>query len=173
MKNTLFNISTLIIASILFLGSSCKEEEVLPPATEEGLNTFGCLVNGELWKPEGRVGQTPRLDASYDPTYDNGTFDIAAYRIRSDDDRQYMYIYTTNMDKIGSYRLNALDTGAATYSNPLCSYDRDPSIYRDGILNITKFDLQNQVVSGTFEFVLAMPGCDTLKVTNGRFDMKF
>ena len=39
-------------------------------------------------------------------------------------------------------------------------------------LNITRYDLQAGIVSGTFNFVLAKPGCDTVKVTHGRFDYK-
>lgn len=39
--------------------SMCKKKPVdpidqLPPETQTGANTFGCLVNGEVFKPGGR-----------------------------------------------------------------------------------------------------------------------
>ena len=45
----------IIIATFLLLGSSCKKDKLvneidkLPPATQTGANTFGCLVNGKAW----------------------------------------------------------------------------------------------------------------------------
>jgi hypothetical protein len=41
-----------------------------------------------------------------------------------------------------------------------------------GHLNITKYDLQNRVFSGTFEFTIYKSGSDTIKITDGRFDKK-
>lgn len=43
-------------------------------------------------------------------------------------------------------------------------------IYLDGILAITRFDRSQGIVSGTFAFKLYKQGCDTLKITQGRFD---
>ncbi|UOQ73224.1 hypothetical protein [Hymenobacter cellulosilyticus] len=31
-------------------------ESQLPPATQNGANTFGCLVNGRPWTPRGNTG---------------------------------------------------------------------------------------------------------------------
>src|SRR5437773_8453594 len=46
---------SLLLCS-LFLSNSCrkqKNEEQLPPATQTGANTFGCLVDGKVWIPTG------------------------------------------------------------------------------------------------------------------------
>ena len=48
----------------------------------------------------------------------------------------------------------------------------DPGTYHKGMLTITRLDLQAGIVSGTFTFTLAKPGCDTIRVTQGRFDRK-
>jgi hypothetical protein len=32
--------------------------------------------------------------------------------------------------------------------------------------------LNASIISGTFDFVLAKPGCDTVRVTQGRFDKR-
>lgn len=41
-----------------------------------------------------------------------------------------------------------------------------------GTLTITRLDQQAGIIAGTFSFTLAQPGCDTIKVTQGRFDKK-
>ncbi len=54
-------------------------------------------------------------------------------------------------------------------NSPGCRYyceEEDISI--EGFLTLTKYDLPNRIFSGTFEFTLAMPECDTLRVTEGR-----
>jgi hypothetical protein len=44
----------------------------------------------------------------------------------------------------------------------------------NGEINITKFDTQNQIVSGTFWMNLQHPITgDTVKITEGRFDTRF
>lgn len=48
------------------------------------------------------------------------------------------------------------------------------SYYAIGSLSITKYDLANKIFSGTFEFTLFDPAtsCDTIRITQGRFDKK-
>ena len=38
---------------------------------------------------------------------------------------------------------------------------------------ITKLDIPNRIISGTFDFRAVRPNCDTLRVSDGRFDIKF
>ncbi|TXT34444.1 MAG: hypothetical protein FD136_331 [Chitinophagaceae bacterium] len=54
--------SFLIIAvSFVLLSSSCRKNkpvnpiDQLPPETQTGANTFGCLVDGGVFKPGGTV----------------------------------------------------------------------------------------------------------------------
>jgi hypothetical protein len=70
---TIFN-SALILGLSLFL-TNCgpespfiePEPEELPPITTEGLNTAGCLVNGEQWLPKPGGGLKPGIDCEYYP----------------------------------------------------------------------------------------------------------
>ena len=41
----------LLCLALLLLANECKKEnyDTLPPETQEGKNTFGCYVNGELF----------------------------------------------------------------------------------------------------------------------------
>ena len=74
----------LLLAALLGL-SQCKKkrdpapEDQLPPATQTGANTFGCLVNGQPWTPQGYNGMS-NYSVYYDPTYRKGTLNIFKYK---------------------------------------------------------------------------------------------
>ncbi|MGI8584487.1 MAG: hypothetical protein ACR2KX_20040 [Chitinophagaceae bacterium] len=170
------------------IGASCKKTitppppppvtEGLPPATQEGKNTCGFLVNGKVWLPKGRRGDgSPNLKCWYDPAYRNGTFNINGFRY--DDKEGTMFtgfsIGVSNVSRIGIYRLNYNDTAKALFSdyNRNCVYYTEDTIpAHNSFLNITKFDLQNGIIAGMFQFTLAKVGCDTISITEGRFDIK-
>ena len=44
-----------LLAALLGLSQCTKDdpEAGLPSATQTGANTFGCLVNGQVWTPKG------------------------------------------------------------------------------------------------------------------------
>jgi hypothetical protein len=45
-------------------------------------------------------------------------------------------------------------------------------VYTKGTLTITRLDQQAGIIAGTFSFTLAQPGCDSVRITQGRFDRK-
>jgi hypothetical protein len=47
----------LMAFSYIFIGNGCKkqQENKLPAATQNGANTFGCLIDGKAWIPSGGV----------------------------------------------------------------------------------------------------------------------
>ena len=52
-------LSIIFLFAMPLAFSTCSEDDdELPPITMEGKNTFGCIVNGKLWLPEGRLGQS-------------------------------------------------------------------------------------------------------------------
>ena len=59
----------LAFCFLLFSGMKCKKDEAgidaLPPATQEGKETFGCLVNGEAFTPKGSNLGGPTLSSYY------------------------------------------------------------------------------------------------------------
>ena len=60
-----------LITSFVLLISSCKKSkpsnpiDQLPPETQTGANTFGCLVNGEVFKPGGAQLSGGSLSCNY------------------------------------------------------------------------------------------------------------
>lgn len=163
--------------------SKCKDdprpEDKLPPATQEGKNTFGCLVNGQPWTPLGNNG-APNFHCDYDPGLDGGTLQVSAYRFPQAGGSQSQGINLLGRGILpgpGTYPITLADNVAASYDDefrdPACRlyYGQNLS-YRRGRLTVTRLDLQAGVVAGTFEYTLSKPGCDSVRITAGRFDYK-
>jgi hypothetical protein len=149
----------------------------LPPATQSGANTLGFLLNGVPWVPTGNNG-TANLSIDYDPGINNGIFSIAAYRIFINGDTQYFGIGlkdSLNLIQIpSSFQIGNGTNCGVFYSKGNCMYDYFSSdIYRTGNLKISKLDRNNRIIAGEFRFTVYKIGCDSIKITNGRFDIKF
>ena len=58
-----------------------------------------------------------------------------------------------------------------------CSCSSDRYIYSasapDNFLSISKFDVINRIVAGTFTFKVSTISCGTIEATDGRFDVKY
>jgi hypothetical protein len=172
-------IPPLILILLLMKCSGCDvlptPKEELPPITQEGKNTFGCLVNGKVWLPKGN-NETSNLDLSYDPLFNKGTFDLRTYRYPDDSNwNQYFNLFSDSISSVGNYPLLKKSNQALYYSDSKgCNFSTtDKSVTWEGQLIISKFDLSRQIIAGTFEFKIYKPDCDTIKVTQGRFDLKF
>jgi len=79
----------IYLLSLAFVVACCKEKTPtpgLPPLTNEGKNTFGCLVNGEIWiaKTDFSVGGAVSLIGSYDESV--GDFVLHATKKITDED---------------------------------------------------------------------------------------
>jgi hypothetical protein len=173
-------IPPLLLILFLIKCSGCDvlptPKEELPPITQEGKNTFGCLVNGKVWLPKGNNG-TANLDLSYDLSFMGGAFNISAYSIENGF-RKYITISSDSISKSGTYQVSPIGRFLTFYSEldskgAGCDLSDFSIVKRKGQVVITKLDVGKQIASGTFEFTLYKPGCDTVKVTQGRFDIKF
>ncbi|MBO0356924.1 hypothetical protein J0X19_03115 [Hymenobacter sp. BT186] len=86
---------SILLAALLGL-SQCKQDapsplSQLPPATQTGANTFGCLVNGKPWTPQGYSGAA-NYSVSYDRVSTGGVLDVRAYRIYGSTTTESQYI---------------------------------------------------------------------------------
>ncbi|RYU81813.1 DUF6252 family protein [Hymenobacter persicinus] len=166
--------------------SKCKNDPLpidpvnqLPPATQTGANTFGCLVNGMLYTPSGYNGVS-NYAVLYDPGFQGGSLQVQTYRYPKQgvSKTQEVALGGIHINHIGDYQIGLTeDVGASfidDYRNTPCNEYRSDrnNTYAKGTLTITKLDLNAGIISGTFGFTLAQPGCDTIKVTQGRFDKK-
>ena len=164
----------LLLVALLSL-TQCKKsdptpESQLPAATQTGANTFGCLLNGQPWQPFG----TGNYSIYYDPLYRHGTINISATRPDGANDYQTITLGSDSLKSVGQYPLTILKHQEALFIDTKtgCRFLSGDPHYRKGTLTITRLDTQAGIIAGTFEFTLAKAGCDTIKVTQGRFDKK-
>ena len=177
MKNLLF------FLLLLFL-TECKKNELdaLPPLTEEGRNTFGCLINGKAYVPEGgdAFSHIKAVDGGYQGITWNAVKNCVWIET-TNQDGSGMDIWLRNVEYKGDYALN-FDTGVrpiVIIPHNYGYYYRSKEDYitttqYTGKVNITRADTVNNIVSGTFEYTGYDPATKkTISVRDGRFDIKF
>ena len=159
-----------ILLTFLILLTSCEEKEKvwteLPPATETGANTIGCMVDGQLWATEKLPGYTlrPRMMATY-----------TVYKT----DSVVLEYYAESKDKSGiGFTVINPKAGANDIYYLGCSFSSIS--FCDGLtalnisgLDITKLDIENHILSGTFNFQVHCSNDSSKKanLTDGRFDV--
>ena len=172
----------LLLAALLGL-SQCKKshpdpakpEDQLPPATQTGANTFGCLVNGQPWLPSGNNG-TPNSVALYDKYPNGADLNIATYRIAGREEYINLFCgFITPQKRTFIISLPPKTEATGHYDGFYGDYSHDYSLnYVKGQIALTRMDEAAGIVAGTFWFTAVRIGSsDTLKVTQGRFDYKF
>ncbi len=160
-------ISLAACESCNLFGTDPKSElEKLPPATQQGKNTFGCLVNGRAW--------VTRTSTDVSSFYQSGVLQVSADI--SEGNRQHIDLIVLNGVIEGTtYDLTDNSKCGAKFSwiktSMICFYEAENTLI--GSLTITKVDQAKLIVSGQFEFTTIVSGCDTIKVTNGRFDVLY
>jgi len=172
-KVSLLYTGFLLFLCPLFYYSCRKDQNGLPPITMEGNNTFGCLVNGNLWLSRGGLGQGGTY-AELQTSGDTMAINIYADNVNRNDGLKIVFfdLPTPQVDKV--YNLTHPDFHVEyrkrDSDNVLCTYDKSLS----GVVNLLKFDPNNQIISGTFEFKAYSISCDdTVTITDGRFDLLY
>lgn len=156
--------------------------DTLPSITQEGKNTIGSLVNGQVLIPRGSVGQ-PNPTAYYDASTNGGSFQVSMTRFDYGDSvRRSFQIIASHINKTGTYPITTPRGDVAiAYSRLLirtntgCEYiGMDAAkVQQEGQLIITRLDTEQKIIAGTFTCRLITAGCDTVRMTDGRFDMKY
>ena len=154
------------------------ELEKLPAITQTGANTFGCLVDGVAWLPNGSKPQNggSNIQVYVDPTFQGGRFSITGHQYNNFQSK--LSFGASSCTSAGYYDIslsvNGIDYNRFLNNVSTCEFSSfDTGSYRRGNFNITRYDLTNGIFSGTFEFTIKSQACgDTIRITNGRFDVK-
>lgn len=160
---------------IVLCGTWCKKKvnelSKLPPITQEGKNTFGCLVNGKVWVPQGYNPPHSNFEVIVDPS--DSLIDIRAFSLK-DEQKTDIFFGSTITQSTGIFPFqNKGKVSLGIFRINGCYIGSNDSVFRKGNLKITKYDLQNNILSGEFDCVIYASGCtDTVRITNGRFDKK-
>ena len=179
-------LTVVLIIVLLHVSLRCRKDKYKPPTslpsvTQEGNNTFGCKINGEIWIPPPQkcdfgvntcgmkfiVGKKMLLSSSTPLSFQIGL----SRRINNSSD--YLDIYTKDStgvsfpgEKIDSFLFRYIKGSLIEYSNKYTSSNFNR-------LTILKIDTLNRILACTFNAVLYRSPNDSVVITDGRFDFKF
>lgn len=180
MKNKFLLLTWLLAVPLLWGGcdkqNDCPELR-LPPLTTEGLNTFGCLIDGEVWVPhvDWQLIQTPLDFGEITVVHfeDENAFYIRVDRRPNgncDSTDQVMH-FSISLDSLDDVNLDN-SSGFNNWNTGRWQYRPDTTVNR--VVDIQKFDPDERILSGTFSFdFLHEPSGESIQVRDGRFDLKF
>ncbi len=178
---TIFQYLTLFLLVLHSVACSDDDDRApidqLPPVTQTGEQTFGCLINGEAFIPV-RSG-TLRPSAFYQFVDGAFTLGIAASDAIAGPDLRSIDLagidvealeeitYTLLEEESGKFNGRFSIGGGGRFLRAVTSSDNP------GTLTITKFDQENGIIAGTFEFTVLDNDGNEIRVTDGRFDMRY
>ncbi|WP_026977447.1 hypothetical protein [Flavobacterium tegetincola] len=190
----------LLFLTILSLVSCSSDDSSndpasrLPPETQTGANTFGCIIDGKILLP--RSGNTSQINPLYGARLLRGfaEFDFDYYELEIIDHKSnrsasfYIHMHNAVQNGVGSYiidesnGMNGIDGYAHNYihcnvySRETSSYQKYVSFENSGSFIITK-SMRNattgNIISGTFNCKVRNinnPN-DEIEITDGRFDI--
>ena len=180
--NTLLWLTLLCLSTIVAGCKKDKKTEQLPPATQTGANTFGCLINGKVYTPKGFKLNKPNFEMIVDPGFNDGNLDIRVYRLENERET-YLSLGSDSIKNVGFYPIDT-NAGFSFFVNTKNSASRicltrhpdGNASGKTGFIKITRYDLNNRIISGEFEFEFTNTDCglgNPIKITQGRFDKSF
>ena len=132
----------VIIATLMLLcAAGCKKdkasEDQLPPATQTGANTFGCLVNGKVFVPKGYDGTgRPNPHVQYDYDLKGQPYlSIKGAHYTNSNFQAGVNIGFNNLTSIGYYEIGSkfsIDFGWEEVINNCGNASWDPNVYCRG-----------------------------------------
>ncbi|MEZ4856437.1 MAG: hypothetical protein R2812_08200 [Gelidibacter sp.] len=143
----------------------------LPPATQTGANTFGCLLDGEVFLPDNLPNST---NCFYQLVNGGYYFTVRATNYQSD--LKVISIKTAQLQIAEGLTYNLYEeyiSGNAFGNYTFNSNENYTSHTNTGELTITKLDFDNNIVSGTFFFDIEDQNGVVHEIREGRFDMQF
>ena len=156
----------------------------LPAATITGENTAGCLVNGEVFLPRGSNLGGPRLSCFYQ--YVDGAYHLGlAIKNRTNGIVKTVNVATNAAQLVegNTYLLAAKENDGQNYSSDFAQFAIlstvvEPILYTtsdssQGQLTITRLNLAENIISGTFWFDATNEAGELVEIREGRFDVHF
>ncbi|WP_417857731.1 hypothetical protein [Xanthomarina gelatinilytica] len=183
----------LFLGILTFSGCSKKDdnrfEPTLPSITQNGENTFGCYANGILITPRDGTGtfNSPDYGLRFvnvpGNSYDIDVHDFASEKTSS------INLHIVGLDSIGvgEYIVDESNCNdgidSPNTNNIFCRiwveeenlYKTYCSVENSGVINITRYDIDSRIISGTFSCRAAAfeDPTDIIEITQGRFDIKW
>ena len=176
MKKNYTSFCAFLLSTVLL--SSCERGPELTPLTQEGKNTFSCKVNGEVWIPNGRSDLVVSIKALSGGFFRNLPTDSTRIWISAVKGDNEIHLYLKEV-KAGTQYFNL--------PTPKIGYTFNPENYAEfresrtkgfstnaqytGSATLLRADTLTGIISGTFEFTAGISTGETVRVTEGRFDI--
>ncbi len=175
----------IFFASIIIISTnSCSKKDdcehpvdCLPPATQIGANTAGCLVNGKILVPSGRSFGSGSVLISQYLFYQGAYFFSIGIDDREENQLISIRIENSQLEEGGIYplQLETENSGSAAYiiggAGSGIGYVTTNNF--KGELHVTNLDETKKIVSGTFWFDAINSEGESVQITQGRFDVRF
>jgi hypothetical protein len=175
----------LIFLSSLLIGSSCRKHKTvdpvsqLPPETQTGANTFGCLVDGKIFLPKGDPFGGPIKKAAYQLVNNRFHFLVSGSRSLSTETSSIGLFADSLQMTVGAYELTSKNIPGKLYGQYAVAQIGgllETYLTNDiekGQLIFKKLDEVNQIVSGTFWFDAKNANGQIVQIREGRFDLPY
>ncbi len=177
--------SIIIIFFALLVLTSCSKDDIikpqteLPPITQTGENTVGCLVDGEVFLPKGSnpLGN-PIITCLYQNINGNFEFGLSFSNNKTNPLRS-IHILSNKIELMENktYQLKDEEPENSVFANYLLG----GGLYggyvttnlASGELTITKLVPTKSIISGTFWFDAVNSNGEKVEIREGRFDMQY
>ena len=173
----------ILLLCLLALLSSTTCERKHPEPTKDGLNTFGCYVNGEEFNVKGQLGNPPTstnielfgdreflavIGHNYKTNLKYVTLRLSQDSLKKGTRNFILSEHPTYID----YKaiVKAESWGGIYYKN---NQEAATGAGNSGEVKISKYDTINRIISGTFYFNARHQNGEIIEVSNGKFDMKY
>ncbi len=188
----------LILATLLQLFAACSNnddktstcQDLLPPKTQTGANTFGACINNNLLIPRDGTGTVGGSDDAYSYLggYPNVTdyYELDIRDFKSERTAKILiHMHQVHLNGVGEYIINesngynAIDGLNHTYlhcrifNESTNGYQYYRSFENSGTLMVTRYDYANGIISGTFSCRVksSTNADDIIEIKQGRFDL--
>ena len=163
--------AVLLALLILSLNLSCKKDSMPPKPTQTGANTMYAKVNGKPWQKKA-CWSCISGGGALDAVYEDGTLKFFVTG-QNNDQKIVISVGVKELKSIGTYPLSNKDLNFGYITTENFRYFTSNNSL--GIIKITKIDLANKIISGTFEFTAEDENnsANTIKVTDGWFDIVY
>jgi len=159
MKN--LRICVLLLVIVAFTNMQCEKsntekKDELPAETQEGKNTFGCLVDGKVW--------LPKSGGTYPPLSSTMSYSIDLLALGYDSFIHFR-ILETELFEGKTIPLLSNQAWMRMRSKEFKS--------AQGALKISKYDKAKQIMAGSFYFTAKSDEGDSVIIKDGRFDISY
>jgi len=168
-----------LLLLILFLSfNSCSKNdncdnpvECLPPATQTGARTFGCLINNKPFSPRGSQLGGPTLQIDYRIYEGKYRFSISGDNNKTGEAVLIKLQDQNNLleDKVYVLQEYRKDINYGRYL--ISGTDYQTNSDNAGEMIFSKIDLDAGIISGTFWFDANNGEGEVIEIREGRFDM--